>query len=152
MPKRGGVGAAIGISIECVNGVILGRYEDYIVRRAIDGNTRQVQRLRVNLAVDRLRKQLAKLRRIHVGGIQDGLVEILSRTANIVLISRYIDLRRCAHAGQRQSCQRKNSPETQGMTEKRTVNFRGQLDFFDRNAKIGVQCCLQDLSSAITNS
>ena len=52
------------ISIKRVHGVTHCSHEDYVMSYAIDGNVGQIERLCVNSAVDHLRKELAKLRRL----------------------------------------------------------------------------------------
>ena len=65
-PERRGVGALIAVGIEGVDRVVLGGHEDDVVRDAVDRQVRHVQRLGVDVAVDRLREELAEVRGIDV--------------------------------------------------------------------------------------
>ena len=69
------------------------RNEDHVVCNAVDIYIRQVQRLRIDETVHRVREKLAERRGIHVGGSQNRLFEILPRAPDVVLRGRYIDLR-----------------------------------------------------------
>ena len=56
-----GAPAAGRVGVEGVDAVVLGGREDNVVRPPADGEVRQVQRLRVDLPVDRVGDPLAEL-------------------------------------------------------------------------------------------
>ncbi len=71
-PERIRVGAAVGVGIEGIDGVIFGSNEDDVVRAAAgDGDVLHIERLGVNLAVYGLRKKAAE-----IGGSDGGRREL----------------------------------------------------------------------------
>jgi len=85
-PQRAGVRTAITICVKCVYAVVFRRHEDNVMRLPSDRETGKVKRLGIDLAIHRLREQLPELGRVHVRSSQNSFLEILSSTANIVVI------------------------------------------------------------------
>ena len=103
LPERGTVRAGIGIRVECIDAVVLGGYEHNVVNSlAGDRDGGEVERLGVELSIDRPGEELAELNRVDVRGSEKGFRKILACPGEIVAISGNADL------GARAIRQRKN--------------------------------------------
>jgi hypothetical protein len=74
------------VGIKGVHGVILSCDIDDVVGAAANGHAGDVQRLGVDLPVDRVRKEFAESRGVDVGGSQQRLARILSRALIVVVV------------------------------------------------------------------
>src|SRR5579885_2192431 len=93
MPERRGVPSGTGIRVECVDAIVLGGHENNIVD-ALTRNTHQghVERLSIDLPVHRAREDLAEPGRIHVGKSQDGFLQVLPGTGEVIVIGGHAHL------------------------------------------------------------
>ena len=92
-PQRIGIGARGTVRIECIQAIRLRRYENNVVGSFIGNRQlRNIQGLRVHIAVDIAGKQLAELAHIDVGGSQNGLGNVLTRARVVVVIRQYARL------------------------------------------------------------
>src|SRR5690349_10428716 len=92
-PKR----ARLLAGIECIDTVIFGGDENYIVLPRSNRNSRQIQRLCVYVAIDLEGKELPETARIYVGGRERGFMQV--RPSASVVVLRSSELRLC-----RKSC------------------------------------------------
>ena len=74
---------------------MLGRHVKNVVRSAVNGDIREIQRLGVDIAVHRLGEQLAELIAVHVRRSEDSLVCVLAGSGNIVVKRGHVYL--CNH-------------------------------------------------------
>ena len=78
------------IGVEGVDTVMLCRHDHDIMNSiSRDRDLRQVQRLRVNISVNRKRIEPAETRRVHVVGREDRFDRVLTSAGIVVMISRY---------------------------------------------------------------
>ena len=88
MPQQSSVRSRIAVGVKRVNAVAFRRHINDVVRASPDRHVRHIQRLRINIPIHSLRKQLSKSRRIHIGRSQNALAQILSRPSNIIVLRK----------------------------------------------------------------
>src|SRR4029077_17090632 len=89
-----GVVASVALGIERIHAIVLGcDKDDVVLTLARYREIRHQQRFRINIAVHRLRKQLAEPGRTYSSGGEDRLVGIGSRPRHVIVICDDIDLR-----------------------------------------------------------
>lgn len=95
LPQRRRVHSGVVVRIEGVNAVVLRGHVHYIVRaQAGDVHVGDVQRLGINIAVHRLRKQLAELTYVDVARGENRLAQVLPIAHVVVARSGYANLGR----------------------------------------------------------
>ena len=87
-PQRLGICPGVAVGIEGVDRVVLGGDEGDVVHGAVDRQARHVQRLGVDVAVDRLREEQAEVGRVHIRRRECRLVEVVAREVRIVVVLR----------------------------------------------------------------
>lgn len=82
------------ISIECIDAVIFSSHVNDIVGAGGYRHLRDVKRLSVDIAVHLASEEFAELVDVDVGRIEDRLVDILSGTADVIVVRghRYLGL------------------------------------------------------------
>ena len=91
-PERIRVADTVAVCIEGIYAVMFGRNEHHIVRLPADRHVGKIERLRVDVSVHGLREEFAKLRGVYIGRSQDGLIEILPSSRNVVAPGGNADL------------------------------------------------------------
>src|ERR1700722_14899727 len=87
VPKRAGVCPGVAVGVEGVDAVILSRNINHVMNPAGDAHIRNVERLRIYVAVDGLRKFLAEAARsFHYGWSESGFVQVLSGAQNVIVL------------------------------------------------------------------
>ena len=85
--------AKVIVGIECIDAVMLSGDKDNIVYPiSRDSHSRQIKRLSINLAVDRITEELAKLAGTHAGRSQLRFIQILASSRQIVVIGNDTDV------------------------------------------------------------
>ncbi len=101
LPQGLAVGPEVAVGVERIHAVVLGGYEHHIVFGArlrsarAHRNVRHVQRLRDDVAVHNVVKQLAEIVGVHVGGSEDCLARVRARARSVVVLRGHV-LRRSA--------------------------------------------------------
>src|SRR5271165_2835991 len=95
LPQGSGVGPAISIGVKGVDAVVFGGDKDDVVRSAglrrarARGYARQIERLRVDVAVDRGRKELSKSGGVHVGGRENCFIGVCTGSGDVVMLGEH---------------------------------------------------------------
>ena len=84
------------VGVERIDAVVLGHDEHDVVHLATDLQPRDEERLRVDVAVDRLRELLAEVDAAHVGGSERRLLRVVPRPAVVVVVGEDARGRRTA--------------------------------------------------------
>ena len=103
--------ASVAVGIECVHAVVLGCHKHHIVRHPTNRYVLKIERLSIDVSVHSLREELAEMRRVHIRGIKDRLVEVLPRARDIVVPGSHTQLRMHQIAGRQKEPHSKNSSQ-----------------------------------------
>lgn len=69
------------------------RHENNVVGSLVgDGDVREIERLGIDLAISRIRKEFAEGVTVHIGMGEDGFVKIPARARVVVVVGKHTDL------------------------------------------------------------
>ena len=90
LPERRGVRTGIVIGVEGIDTVMLRGDKGHVMRPfSRNGDVRHIKRLRINVAIDSVRKQLAERVCVNVGQVQGRLICVLARPCDIVTVGQH---------------------------------------------------------------
>jgi hypothetical protein len=91
LPEGPTIGSAVAIGVEGVNSIVFCSNKDYVMRSLVrQGEIADIERLCINLAIDRVAKQLAKRIGIDIGRSKNGLLRILALMGIVIAPGQYV--------------------------------------------------------------
>src|SRR5581483_3626826 len=96
LPKRHGVAPRIAVGVESIDAVVFGNDKDHVVNALVGyGDVRNIERLRINVAVHGVREKLAEAVGVDVTGRQGGFVRVRPHARTVVVIRPDVHLGEC---------------------------------------------------------
>jgi hypothetical protein len=91
LPEGPTIGSAVAVCVEGVNSIVFCSNKDYVMRRLVrQGKVADIERLCINLAIDRVAKQLAKCIRVDIARTKNGLLRILALMGIVIAPGQYV--------------------------------------------------------------
>jgi hypothetical protein len=91
LPEWPTIGSAVVVGVEGVYRIMFCSNKDYVMRRLVrQGEIADIERLCINLAIDRVAKQLAKRIGIDIGRSKNGLLRILALMGIVIAPGQYV--------------------------------------------------------------
>jgi hypothetical protein len=91
LPKRATIRSAVAVGVEGVYRIMFCSNKDYVMGRLVrQGEIGNIQRLRINLAIHRVAKQLAKRIGVDIGRSEKGLQGILALMSIVITPGQHI--------------------------------------------------------------
>ena len=84
LPQGPAIRAAIAIRVKLIDGIVLVRNKEDVVRGSVDGQVTDVEGLRVHLAIHTLAEKLAKCIGVDIGRRKNGFLRVLALTGIVV--------------------------------------------------------------------
>lgn len=91
LPEWPTIGSAVAVGVEGVHRIMLCSNKDYVMRRLVrKGEIANIERLRINLAIHRVAKQLAKCIDVDIGRSKNSLLRILALMSVVIAPGQHI--------------------------------------------------------------
>ena len=91
LPQRRAIGPAVVVGVEGVDGIVFCSNKNYVMRRLIrQGEIADIERLRINLAIHRVAKQLAESIGVDIRRSKNGLPGVLALMRIVITPGQHI--------------------------------------------------------------